>query len=266
MEPKPAEPASPRRHKALVIDLGASVLNRKFLYTGTLTPNLRFYDLAIFPVPTVGVEFYPLALIRDDAPAGLGLELTVGAAPFLQSRLRTTTPIYRLPTCGQDECYPTSATRVDGGLRFRFLPFSSYAFAIVPYAGIRWHSFVLGPNSEGRRLSGLPNLHFLGFRGGLALEIPIVPGYLIFFGRFGAIPVFNAADLISPNFFVAGNTFGMEANAGLGVSLTRFLEVRGSFEFTRFQTTFKTSPTDTYIATTAADTYLGGNLSLRFSF
>lgn len=253
---EPPPPSKPRAGAPfLVIDLGADVLNRRLTYSQVATANLRSYDLALFAQPAVSVQFYPLALGRDDALAGLGVEVGLGLAPWLQSRLASS-----------PEAFPTSTLRVDGGLRFRLVPSQAFKLALVPYVGVRSQSFTVGALSDGRRLDGLPNLALLGLRAGLGVEVPVIGETLVLFGRFGVIPVFGAGEILSAAFFPNGSAFGLEANGGLGVGLTSFLQLRASFEFASYGLTFRTQATDPYVAAGATDRYLGGNASVRLQF
>ncbi len=251
----PAPPAKRGAAPFLVIDVGADVLNRRLGYSQVATANLRSYDLALFAQPALGVQFYPLALMRDDLLAGLGVELGVAFAPWLQSRLAST-----------PEAFPTSTMRVDGGVRFRLVPSKSFPLAITPYVGVRTQSFTVGALADGRRLDGLPNIALVGLRAGVGLEVPVIGDRLVLFGRFGVIPVFGAGEILSSAFFPNGSAFGFEANGGVGVGLTSFLQVRASFEFASYGLSFSTQATDPYVAAGATDRYLGGNASLRFSF
>ncbi|MFZ5438404.1 MAG: hypothetical protein ACOZQL_00280 [Myxococcota bacterium] len=256
--PEPVKPSKrgKRAPKFLVVDVGADVLTRKLEYAQVATANLRRYEL-LTPVgmPVVDLKFYPLALVRDDLLAGLGVEVGFGFAPWIQSRLASIT-----------EPFPTSMMRFDGLVRFDLAPIDSFALTISPYVGVRNQSFTVSPLADGRRLDGLPNISFLGLRAGLGLEVPIIPDRLSVFGRFGIIPVFGSGEILSSAFFPNGSAFGLEANAGVGVGLLPFLSIRASFEFSNYGLTFKTQPTDTYVATGANDLYLGGNASLRFAF
>lgn len=254
-EPPPPERKAHAGARFFVLDLGADVLNRRLSYSQVATANLRSYDLALFAQPAVNVEFYPLALVRDDALAGLGVELGVGLAPWLQSRLASS-----------PEAFPTSTLRFDGGLRFRLVPSQAFKLALVPYVGVRAQSFTVSPLADGRRLDGLPNIAFFGLRAGLGLEVPLIGEALVLFGRFGVIPVFGAGEILSAAFFPNGSALGLEANGGLGVGLTPFLQLRASFEFASYGLTFRTQATDPYVAAGATDRYLGGNASLRLQF
>lgn len=131
---------------------------------------------------------------------------------------------------------------------------------------MRTQSFTVGALTDGRRIDGLPNIAFVGLRAGLALDVPVLPGWIDVFGHFGIVPVFGSGEIISPAFFPNGSAFGLEANAGVGVRILPFLQARASFEFARYGLTFNAQPTDTYVAAGAADTYLGGKVGLRLSF
>lgn len=253
--PAPSASRPRRKPKFLVIDAGAELLNRKLAYAQVATANLRQYDLSLFAQPAVGVEVYPLALVRDDLLAGLGVEASVAFAPWLQSRLTSVTDVF-----------PTSTMRIDGGLRWSIAPIPTFALVITPYVGVRSQSFTVSPLADGRRIDGLPNISVLGLRAGLGLEVPVVPGWLDLFGRFGIVPVFSGGELLSAAFFPSGSAFGLEANAGLGVRLGAVVSVRASFEWATYGFTFKTQPTDAYVAAGATDTYLGGRLGVRLAF
>ena len=86
--------ASPGRKSStkptvFAVELSSDIVNRKLSYANLTTGNLRQYDLTVYPLPTLKLEFYPLALGRTDILSGLGLEAAFGIAPFLKSRRQT---------------------------------------------------------------------------------------------------------------------------------------------------------------------------------
>lgn len=253
-EQKPA-PRGKKKPTFLVVDAAVEILNRRLEYMQVATSNLRRYDLNLYGQAALGAEFYPLALMRDDLLAGLGVEFGIAFAPWLQSRL-TSIP----------DAFPTSTVRIDAGVRFNIAPIKSFPLTFTPYLGVRTQSFTVGALTDGRRIDGLPNIAFVGLRAGLALDVPVLPGWIDVFGHFGIVPVFGSGEIISPAFFPNGSAFGLEANAGVGVRILPFLQARASFEFARYGLTFNAQPTDTYVAAGAADTYLGGKVGLRLSF
>lgn len=256
--PPAAEPiptVKPRKAIFLAIEVGADVVNRQFSYLAPAPTNLSSYSLAAYVVPQVKVEFSPLALVRSDQLAGLGLDVAFGFAPYLKSSRASSI-----------ESYPTSALRFDGAVRWRLTPISTYALAIVPFVGVRLQSFTVGAPSSGERLVGLPNLSFFGLRAGLGAEVPIVPDVLILLARFAVLPVFSSGEIVSSAYFPTGSTFGLEAGAGVAVQLAPFLQVRLTFEYLQYGLTFTTQPTDPYVGPGATDRYLGGNAGLRLQF
>lgn len=260
-EPARPEPTKPSKKKGkegplfLAVEVGASVLGRSLDYVQAATPNLRRYSIFPFPQIDARVEFYPMALVRDDALAGLGVDLSVGLAPYLKSRRQSTA-----------ESYPTSTMRIMGGVRYRWMPFDSYKAAFIPMLGVSVRSFSLGTASDGTSLDGLPNVNFVGLRAGLGLELPILKDLLGFFGRFCVVPVFSSGQLVSSAFFPNGSTFGLEANAGLSLKLVSFLSLRVAFELEQYASSFKTEATDTYVAAGSVDRYLGGSAAVRLEF
>lgn len=257
-EPEPVKPPKKKGKDApmfLAVEVGASVLGRNLDYVQAATPNLRRYSIFPFPQIDARVEFYPLALVRDDALAGLGVDLSVGLAPYLKSR-RQSSP----------DAYPTSTMRIMGGVRYRWMPFDSYKAVFVPMLGVSVRSFSLGAAADGTSLDGLPNVSFVGLRAGLGVELPILKDLLGFFGHFCVVPVFSSGQLISSAFFPNGSTFGLEANAGLSLKLLSFLSLRVAFELEQYASSFKTEPTDMFVAAGSVDRYLGGSAAVRLEF
>lgn len=258
-EPEPAKPSKKSSKKGpmfLAFEVGVSLLSRKLDYVQAATPNLRRYELP-FPFPQLDAraEFYPLALVRNDALAPLGVDFSIGLAPYLKSR-RQSSP----------ESYPTSTMRITGGVRYRWAPFEKYAAAFIPMLGLNVRSFTVGPAADGTSLDGLPDVSFVGLRAGLGLELPILPDFLIFFGRFCIMPTFSSGELISAAYFPSGSTLGLEFNGGLALKLVSFFQIRVAFEFEQYGSTFSTQPTDTYVAAGSVDRYLGLSGAARFEF
>lgn len=257
-EPEPARPPKKKSKDApmfLAVEVGASVLGRNLDYVQAATPNLRRYSIFPFPQIDARVEFYPLALVRDDALAGLGVDLSVGLAPYLKSR-RQSSP----------DSYPTSTMRILGGVRYRWMPFDAYRAVFIPMLGVSVRSFSLGAAADGTSLDGLPNVSFVGLRAGLGVELPILKDLLGFFGHFCVVPVFSSGQLVSSAFFPNGSTFGLEANAGLSLKILSFLSLRVAFELEQYASSFKTEPTDMFVAAGSVDRYLGGSAAVRLEF
>lgn len=259
-EPPPADEAPParatsRRIPFVAAELGVDLLNRSFSYVQPVT-NLRRYGLPLFPMAAAKLEFYPLALSRQDVLAGLGLELSVGFAPWLRSRRES----------AMDDVYPTSTLRFDGGLAWRIMPSQSLNLSLIPLVGVRYHTFTVAPNAGGTRLDLLPNLAYVGLKAGLGFELGLVNDVLTLFGRFAVVPVFSSGEIISSAFFARGSNLGLDGQVGVGVRLVGPLSIRAAFDFTRYGLTFQTEATDAFVAQGAVDQYLGGTVALRFAY
>lgn len=253
-EPKPVS-SKARRIPFIAIEAGSDVLNRSFSYVQPVT-NLRKYNLPVFGLAAAKLEFYPLALGRQDFLGGIGLEGSFSIAAWLKSRRENST----------DEPYPTSTMRIDAGLAWRIMPVESLNLSLIPLVGIRYHSFVVSPNSTGTRLDLLPNLTYLGVRAGLGFEVGVADDFIFIFGRFQAIPMLSSGEIISSAFFAKGSNFGLDGSAGIGIAFMKMLQLRLSGDFTRYAMSFTTDPTDAFVAQGAVDQYFGGTATLRFSY
>ncbi len=256
-EPTPVAPpeSSGRKAPGFALELGSSMLHRSFGYDNASSGNLRGYDLSLYPLPFLHAELYPFALLGIDSLSGLGLEGTFGYAPFLKSK-----------TASGTDSYPTSAMKADFGVNWRLLPFGSFPLVITPAAGLRIQSFLLAADSTGQLLDGLPNLQFVGVRLGVGLELPVAQDSVILLARFSVMPLLAASELISATYFPSGSGLGVEGSAGIAVQLASFVQIRATFEYTQYSLSFQTTSSATYVATGAADRYLGGNLALRLQF
>lgn len=254
-EPTPAPTTTARRIPFIAIEGGVDLLNRSFSWVQPVT-NLRKYNLPIFPLGHAKLEFYPLALGRQDILGGIGLEGAVSFAPWLRSRRETV----------MDDVYPTSTMRIDAGLAWRIMPVKTLNLSLIPLVGVRYYSFAVAPNSSGARLDLLPNLAFVGLRAGAGFEVGLVNDLIFLFGRFTVVPVFSSGEIISSAFFPNGSNFGLDGNVGFGVGVLKMLQIRAAFDFTRYGLTFKTEPTDAFVAQGAIDQYVGGTISLRFQY
>lgn len=253
-EPTPA-PAGGQRIPFLAIEAGVDLLNRSFSYVQPVT-NLRRYGLPLFPLAAAKAEFYPLASSRQDLLGGIGLEAAFSFAPWLRSRRESML----------DDVYPTSTMRLDAGLAWRLMPVKTLNLSIIPLLGVRYHSFTVAPNAMGTRLDLLPNLGYVGLRAGVGLEVGLAKDLIFIFGRFAVVPVFSSGEIISSAFFPNGSNFGLDGNVGVGVAVMKMLQIRAAFDFTNYTMTFRTEPTDAFVAQGAVDRYVGGTITVRLQF
>lgn len=245
------------------VELGSYVLNRQLDYTnvalsGADVAPLRSYSLAVFSLPMVRFEVYPLAASKSEALAGLGAEGSFALNPILSSSTSTGA-----------ERFPTMAMVAEAALRWRLEASPSYPLVITPLLGFRIQSFtVTTPATESLKL--MPDFAYVSLRAGLGLDVPIVKdGLLVLIGRISALPVFSSGEIISSTYFKNGSTLGFEGGVGLRLRIISGLFVAAGFEFAQYQLTFTPRAGDRYLAAaaglavTATDRYLGGSLTLR---
>ncbi len=237
--------------------VGKTSLSLEFAIRGAGAGDRTLYITTIERPEKLLASVPEFDFFRQDLLAGLGLDVHAAFAPWLSSQLES-----------GGEAFPTSAVRVDGGLRFDIvLPIEKFPLVITPYVGVRYHAFTVGALSDGRRLEGLPNLAYLGLRAlRLGLDVPILVDRLSVFGRFLVVPVFGSGEINASAYFPGGSNLGLEANGGVGVWLLPFLQVRASFEWMSYALRFSPATDATYVASGATDTWLGGNLTVRLAF
>ncbi len=237
--------------------LTLDIISRSFSYSNVKTANLRSYSAGFILAPDPHIEVYPLALLSDGFISGLGLEFGYQIALGLKSK-RT----------GSDVTYPTSMSRLDVGLRFRFRPIDGADAGVTPFVGYRIQSFSVGKGSDGSSLDGLPGVNYAAVRAGIAGDVPFGDSGVLAFADFAVLPVLSTGQIVSPAYFSKGSALGIDAQIGLGFKLPPVpsLQIRAAFDFARYGLSFKSAATDTYQADGAADLYLGGEVGVRFTY
>jgi hypothetical protein len=253
-------PEAPRprsiKHPIASVEVGADLMRRTLTYANVGAMNLRSYEAPFVFAPSLWVEFFPLALLLNDGVLrGLGLEGGAAFAVGLRSR-RT----------GTDVAYPTSMLRIDLALKWRFEIAAAMHLSVTPFFGYRLHSFSVGAGSDGSAIDGLPGVAYSALRIGAHVELPLGDGGFRLFARFSVLPALSSGELISAAYFKKGSSFGLDFGVGAGFQVTSWLQLRGSFDYLRYGSSFQTQATDTYIADGAGDQYLGGRLAARFTF
>jgi hypothetical protein len=267
--PPPAEEEAPKaeedtgapkkraKRPVVALEVGLDVSSKSFSYTQVVTPNLRSYRAPFILGPNFKGELYPLALVTDGIAAGLGAELGYFLAVGLKSKRN-----------GTDLSYPTSISRFDVALKFQIRPSNKSEAYVAPIIGYRVHSFSVGAASDGTTLDGLPAISYSALKFGLAAELPFGDTGLLVFGKFSVLPVLSAPEIIGTKYFPNGSVLGIDGGLGLGFKLpfVTALQLRLSFDFTRYGLSFRSQPTDMYVAEGAVDQYLTGTFALRFTY
>ncbi len=260
-EEKKYEPPTTRKPRrtapVFVAQVTLDVISRSFSYSNVKTANLRSYSAGFIMAPDPHIEIYPLALMGDGALSGLGLEAGYQIALGLKSK-RT----------GSDVTYPTSLSRLDVGLRYRYRLFDDSDVGVGPFVGYRIQSFSVGKGTDGSTLDGLPGITYSAVRIGAAGDLPFGDSGLLAFASFAVLPVLSSGQIISATYFTKGSALGLDGQIGLGFKLPGLeaLQIRAAFDFARYGLSFKSAATDTYQADGAADLYIGGEIGVRFTY
>jgi len=256
-EEKPAPPTKQSKRPIIALEVGLEVASKSYSYAEVKTPNLRSYRAPFIVGPALKAELYPLAIVTDGFIAGLGAEVGYFTAVGLKSR-----------RSGTEVTYPTSISRLDVALKFQIRPSSKSDAYVTPIIGFRSHSFSVAPGSDSSVLDGLPAISYSALKFGLGGELPFGDTGLLVFGRFEVMPVLSAPEIISAKYFANGSVLGLDFDLGLGFKLPflKLLQLRLGFQFARYGLSFRSQPTDMYVADGAVDLFLGGNFAVRFTY
>ncbi|MGZ3454418.1 MAG: hypothetical protein ACXVEF_32730 [Polyangiales bacterium] len=256
-EKKPEPPAGKRPsgeyNRALFIGgLGVDLGLRRFEYNQPITKNLRAYSVSGAPMLTVNVELYPLA--GSGGPVGdFGIVGLYSRALALQSA----------PQGGQK--FSTTWDRWFAGLRYRIRTSGDSG----PLVGI-----TVGYGHEGFTFSGMPDA--------LASEVPAQAYGYVKIAADARIPVGPLALMAGAGYLVTSasgsdatsvagrfsraKVGGIEATAGVGLTLAKGLEARALVRYTRFFWSMNPELGDTYIAGGAVDTFASLHLGVAYAF
>jgi hypothetical protein len=255
--PLQEEPREPRsggeKRPLLVLEVGGDFIRRDYSYSGLRIPNLRSYQTQpVMFAPRARVELYPLARMSDGILGGLGIEADYLMAVALES------------TDENDRTYPTTANRLDAGVRLNFHPLGPGRLMVAPILGYRMSDFEVGVASDGERLTGLPALSYRAARAGAVAEYSF--GRVTPFLRAEYVHLLSLGEIGEAPFFADSSGRAIEASAGVGVRVHRLFEVRAGGHFTQYSLSFTPAENATYSASGATDNYFGGSLMVRFSY
>jgi hypothetical protein len=251
-----AEEPSSAGNRPVEAMLLARVYNRKFNYTGQLTPELSPYDLPVAPAFIIAARVYPAAFGTDGAISHVGImgKYELGLAT---STISTTVD----PVMGT-ETQTTLKTQVSDwqlGLRTR-LPLGSVELGTFGLYGTQ-KFLLLGDETD--PLVPDTTYEYLRFGidarvqlGKFTVEAQLAPRFLL---------SMNELDLAEV-WFPGANGSGMDFGAMLGWNYLPWLDAVLGFEMVRYGFDFNGIPDDNYpIAGGATDTYLSAFLGARFN-
>lgn len=235
----------------LVVAAGGEAGFRKFEYNQPITKNLRAYNVSFAPGFSADLQLYPLASMGG-ALAGIGLEGGYGQAVALQSA----------PASGQK--IDTTWNRWNVGLRYRIRVCACGAY-VAPHVGYGAESFVFSepPNTIAKEV---PAAKYTFVKAGLDGRYPLGPvavmlGASWLFASSGG----DALETIGSR-FPHHKVGGVDGNVAVGVGITKGLEARLAFRYTRFFYTMNPEPGETYIAGGALDQLSSLHLGVAYAY
>lgn len=248
--PAPSPDAPAARLGAL--DLGADVLRRDLVYQGTSAGLGAPLKVAAPGVVSPGVRLEVTPLSRA---AG---RWYAGAAVFA-SYARSVGFATQGPAGGAS--HDTTVSRLELGVGLALRPFAASALSIVPRVSYRTFTAEVSPTGA---IPGLPDTDLAGPRVGVDLEAPFAGRFAALLGA-GYTHWLQAKDLVgSGGYFSSGSAFGLDASAGLSVTVRAPFSLRVLADYER--TSYRLSGTSAYHATGATDSFLGGRLLARMVF
>jgi hypothetical protein len=253
VRPEPGPGMAGQRRPVFVLEVGGDFIRRDYSYSDLGAPNLRSYKTQpVMFAPRARLELYPLARMSDGILGGLGVEADYLLAVALSSNDEN------------DVSYPTTANRLDAGLRLNFQPLGPGRLMVAPLVGYRMSTFEVGASSEGERLAGLPTLSYRAARAGAAVEYTF--GKLTPFLRAEYVHVLSLGELGEAPYFADNSARAFEAAAGIGFRVHRLFEVRAGGHYTQYSLSFTPAEGAVYSASGATDNYFGGVLTGRFIY
>lgn len=244
-KPKKEEPSSPSDRKVgevgtalFIVGAGVELGIRQFEYNQPITKNLRAYRVVGAPMLGLNLELYPLANSKGPL-AGIGIIANYAQALALQS------------AAAQGAKVPTKWNRFLVGLRYR-IGIGDKGMYVAPMVGFGGQAFTFS-GLDDKTSKESPAARYSYIRLGIDGRIPLGPvaitaglGYLL-----TSVPK-DDLQVVSGRFPHA-TVGGVDANIGLGVGVTKGLEARLSFNYSRFFYSMKPEPGEPYIAGGALD-------------
>ena len=237
----------PEEHPGEVIQVGLEtrVFNRSFGYNQNVS-GLSDYNLQGALAASLQARFHPLATVsRGLAPIGIsaGLEYGLGVG----SRV-----------AGTEQRTSTDVHGYSVGLAYRLRLGASGNSTLNPTLGYALSTFNAGQQP------GAPNVDYRVIKPGLDFHWAVSDRVSVL-GHADYLHVLSAGSLEDAEHFPRATARGIEANLGVGFSMTKELALEGSAGLRRYGITTNVIPGDRNIAGGAVDqtTWLGMGLVYR---
>ncbi|MGQ0507006.1 MAG: hypothetical protein ACT4TC_16975, partial [Myxococcaceae bacterium] len=233
-------------HALFALEAGAYVFSRRLQYQQRASAELVSFPGGASFAPQLRGELYPF-IRKGGILGGIGLE---------GSFART---LGQKVTLTDGRQFSAIVQNWDAALAWRFQPITGQQFAIVPKMGVRNQQFAVSGDS-----AGLPGTNYVSVQGGVGLDVPIGQRFRLY-GEAAYLGVLSAGQFTSSTYFPRAKSMGVLARAGLGVRVTQAFEIVASGGYETYRHTLSSDPADLFVAGTASDSYISGNVGLRLN-
>lgn len=244
------EEADSNKQPALLIGGGIRVLGRRFFYTDEIPANsLATYNLPVGPAPMVTLEWFPGAHVASSGVwANLGI---AGSFDYLVGVSSV--------SISDNTRYSTQAYRLKVGAVGR-LPLGRLTVSLLGGYFLQ-HFGVVG--TAGQVVPNLATINARGIRTGLGFKVDLAS----FFGLYGSGAyhfLFGSGDLGSKFYFPRSAGAGLDATAGVSITLGGRLELRLGVDYSRYWYSMYPQVGDPYVAGGATDDSFSGTVQALF--
>jgi hypothetical protein len=233
----PASSVRPANRAAIRLDVGASVQRRSFTFNSSIKDVPK--NVALSPVPGARIdgEFYPLAMSRTDALAGLGLGFEYDRTLSLN--------LTELDN-GMSFNVPVKQSHYSIGLRYR-LAFGKTETSPTLTVGVGYGKRLFSPDRSKLAASptadlavrrDTPNSEYAAIDPGVMFRLPVTRMVAFSLGGNGLI-ITNAGAVADKTSYGRAKVYGAEGIAAVDVILGSHLALRFSGEFVQVGFTFQ---------------------------
>jgi hypothetical protein len=245
-----AEPSTASPHPALRVGVGFRGFGRALSWNGDPDQTLARYTLGFAPSVALEGTWYPGAHFTAGVGGNIGVAVSGDVAVGVASKQDTS----RFGTRSE-------RFRLSGAFR---APFGE-VFSLEAVAGYSTQSFSIDPvaANDGSARPNIPSVNFSGPRGGLGVRLAKL-GPISIDAMGGFTFLVSTGELGTDAYFKRARGFGVDATAGVAFELMPNLHARAGIDWTRYFLTLNPEEGARFTAPSAADQYLGGQISLQW--
>lgn len=243
-------PLTPSTLPAIRIGVGFRGFGRSLTWAGDPEQALARYALGFAPAVALNATWYPGAHFTSGIASNLGLSFVGDIGIGISSKQDTSR-------------YGTRADRFRISGAFR-QPFGT-VFSLEAVLGVSTQRFSIDPvaANDGTPRPNIPSVQYVGPRAGVGVRLAkLGPVEVDAMGGFAILT--STGELGTEAYFSRAGGFGVDAGAGVSVELIDNLQVRASFDWTRYFLSLRPQEGARFVAPSAADQFVGGSVALQW--